>query len=131
MHARLISSSPDSSSLLVVAIAEGSYPVLLKNVMKQDSLVDTVLGKTYKDNVCRAAYLLSFNVAVMVTRSGTVKIANFGTGQIHQVGDKTKKLDHKGPWSSCSLGFCDVGMFALALDRRGKLLVIKFMGRRI
>src|SRR5271170_1263434 len=124
-------SSPACTSLLVVSDAEGAYPVIVNNITSPEELQDPILleGKdTYKFKNCCAAYSPSFNAALIITRAGTVKLVNCGTGNktwhVAELGERLDVGDQS--WQFCALGFSRDGNRALALDRRGKIMMADF-----
>ena len=124
-------SSPACTSLLVVSDAEGAYPVIVNNIISPEELHDPIplVGKdTYKFKNCCAAYSPSFNAALIITRAGTVKLVNCGTGNktwhVAELGERLDVGDKS--WQYCALGFSRDGNRALALDRRGKIMMADF-----
>ena len=114
----------------MVTYAENAYPVILKNITRSPDPEFRVikLSKDYKDTNCCVIYSPVQNAALVITRTGSVKLANCAPGRvqwtIHPL--SKEKLDHMEPWRYCSLGFSQKGLRAVALDRKGKLVVIKF-----
>lgn len=90
------------------------------------------MGEMYKDTNCRVAYSPISSAALLVTRTGTVKLVNCAMkGRKWTVVDLSKeKMDDMKPWRYCSLGFSKDGYRGLALDRRAKLLVVEFSAGR-
>jgi hypothetical protein len=114
-----------------VSDAANAFPVLVKNITSPASehQMTTLKGEEYKYKNCCAAYSPLTNAALMITRSGTVKLANCSTGkrtwQTAKIGSEQLDVGDKH-WRFCSLGFSKDGYRALALDRRGKMLVTDF-----
>jgi len=130
-----VSSSSTSKSLLVVAYANGIYPIILKNVTlrkREIEVVSLANDRTdyddYTDRNCCAAYSPLANVALIISSTGTVKVANCTLGSRKWNVDKmlNEKLDGAQPWLDCSLAISNDGLLGLALDRRGKLVIVKF-----
>jgi hypothetical protein len=126
------SSSLTSESLLVISDADSAYPVIVDHIASPtvQHKIRTLVGKdTYKYKNCYAAYSPLAHAALIITRSGTVKLINCSTGtktwEIAEIGEFMDVGD--GPGSSCSLGFSKCGTRALALDRKGKVLVADFV----
>ena len=122
-------SSFDSSSLLIVADAENASPVLVKNIASPNQHIVTFSGKEYKYKNCCAAYSPLNNAALLITRFGKLKLANLSAGsKIWTVFELEEQLDssERHWWRFCSLEFSRDGRRALALDTRGKLLVMDF-----
>jgi len=123
------SSSADSTSLLVISDADQAYPVIVKNITSSEEkhVLTPLVGKdnAYKFKNCCAAYAPSFSAALIITRAGTVKLINCSTeyksweiaelGEGIDVGDKF--------WQYCGLGFSRDGSRAIAVDRRGKMIM--------
>ena len=86
------------------------------------------LSKEYKDNICRIALVPFYNAALMISRTGSVKVANFSTQEIFDL--NAKKMDDYEPWWLCSVGFSENGSLGLVLDRKANLLAIRFASRR-
>ena len=99
----------------------------MRNVTSPDLEPQTIhLSKDiYKDKNCLAANSPVSNVALIIERSGLVKLVNCSTGQntwkVHDLG----RLENRG-WQFWALGFSSDGCRALALDRKGKLLIAEF-----
>jgi|ERR1700737_3851987 len=124
-------SAHDSSSLFVTADANQGFPVLVKNITSPASehKVTTFQNGDYKYKNCCTAYSPLTSAALIITRSGTVKLANCSTGNRTWTTAKigAEQLDVADmQWRFCSLGFSRDGYRALALDRRGKLFVTDF-----
>jgi hypothetical protein len=126
-------SSHDSSSLVVIAYAEKAYPVIVSNItsLEKEKKVD-FLSEAYKDTNCCVTYSPISSSALMITRTGTLKLANCAGGNprwsVIEMGKE--KLDDKQPWRYSSLAFSKDGFRGLALDRRGKVLVVDFKAER-
>jgi hypothetical protein len=86
------------------------------------------LSEAYKDTNCCVAYSPISSAALMITRTGTLKLANCASGDrrwsVIKMGKE--KLDDKQPWRYSSLAFSKDGFRGLALDRTGKVLAIDF-----
>ena len=125
------SSSCDSSSLLIVADAINGHPIILKNITSQskDHEIVRLNEKDYKYKNRCAAYSPLFHAALVITRSGTVKLANCSPGvktwTVVEVGERMDVATKQ--WQCCSLAFSRDGYRALALDRKGRLLVTDFI----
>ena len=131
MRSFINDSSPTCTSLLVVSDAEGAYPVIVNNIIYPEEHHDPIPleGKdTYKFKNCCATYSPSFNAALIVTRAGTVKLVNCGTGNkswhVAELGERLDVGDRQ--WQYCAIGFSKDGNRALALDRRGKIMMADF-----
>jgi hypothetical protein len=126
-------SSHDSTSLVVIAYAEKAYPVIVRNITsyEKENKVE-FLGEAYKDTNCCIAYSPISSAALMITRTGTLKLANYagGTPRWTVIEMGKEKLDDKQPWRYCSVAFSKDGFRGLAVDRRGKVLVIDFTAER-
>ena len=61
----------------------------------------------------------------MLTRTGSLKLANLATGTSTPLG--SEKLDDPMPWRFSSIGFANHGSVGLALDQRGKLFVVRLI----
>jgi len=117
--------------LLVIADAENAYPVVVNNITLPEEQHEpyTLSGKdTYKYKNCCVAYSPLFNAALIITRSGTAKLANCSTGfKTWTVAELPERLDAADKhWQACSVGFSRDGRRALALDHRGKILMADF-----
>ena len=128
-------SSSTSRSLIIVASATKVFPFVLKNVTsrKKDLEVITLVnGNTdandYGDKNGCVAYSPLGNVALIVPINGHVKLANCNSGNRTWNVDRMahEKLNGAQPWVDCSLVISNDGYLGLALDRRGKLVLIKF-----
>src|SRR5436190_14956170 len=122
-------SSFDSSSLLIIADAENASPVIVKNIAEPKAHIVTLNEKEYKYKNCCAAYSPLNHAALLITRFGTLKLVNLNAGPKRwTVIDLEEELDSSGRhwWQFCSLQFSRDGRRALALDRKGKLLIIDF-----
>jgi hypothetical protein len=125
-------SAPNASALLVISDADGAYPVIVNNITSPENTheVITLTGKdTYKYKNCCAVYAPGFHAALIITRSGTVKIINCSTSNFKswtfaELGESLNVSDKQ--WLKCSLGFSRDGSRAIALDWRGKLLMADF-----
>jgi WD40 repeat protein len=126
-------SSSHSSSLLIVSYAKKAYPVLVGNIVFPGKELKILpMGEVYKDTNCRVAYSPISSAALIITRTGTVKLVNCATKSSGwTVVDLSKeKMDDMKPWRYCSLAFSRDGYRGLALDRRGKLLIVEFSAGR-
>lgn len=128
-------SSWDSTALLILADASNAYPVIVKNITSSSGQhqITTLSEKEYKYKNCCAAYSPLADSAVIITRSGTIKLVNCSTGlknwTVLEVGEQ---LDISGrQWRHCSVGFSRDGYRALILDRKGKLFLLEFESIRI
>jgi hypothetical protein len=114
--------------LLVISDATHGYPVLVKNITSPASDHETTAlsAKEYKFKNCLAAFSPVAYAAVVITRSGTAKLINCGSAdwKVVELGKESLVLGKR--WSYCGVGFSTSGYRALALDRRGKLLVVDF-----
>lgn len=117
----------DSTGLLIIADASDAYPVIVKNITSPSDQHQSITfsEKEYKYKNRCAAYSPLSNSAMIITRSGTVKLANCSLGlkswTVVEVGERMVVSGR-----CCSLGFSTDGSRVLALDRRGKLLVLEF-----
>jgi WD40 repeat protein len=126
-------SSSHSSSLLVVSYAKKAYPMLVGNMTLPGKELKIIpMGEVYKDTNCRVAYSPISSAALVITRTGTVKLVNCATNtSVWNVLDLSKeKMDDMKPWRYCNLAFSKDGYRGLALDRRGKLLIVEFSAGR-
>ena len=91
-------SSHDSTSLVVIAYAEKRYPVIVRNIIsyEKENKVE-FLGEGYKDTNCCIAYSPISSAALMITRTGTLKLANYdgGTPRWTVIEIEKEKLDDK------------------------------------
>lgn len=123
-------SSYVSSSILILADAKKAYPRIIKNITSSNVRPVTFSDKTYKFQNCCAAFSPLDDVALIITRSGTVKLANFREGfNGWTIGELSVELDSSEEqwWRFCSLGFSKDGYRAFALDLKGTLLIIDFV----
>jgi hypothetical protein len=122
-------SSPQSTSLLVISDAWSGYPVMVKNINCPERMHEQteLVGKdgAYKYKNCCVAFAPSVNAALIITRAGTAKLMNCSTGKKEwEVAEMGERLDvGEKYWQYCALGFSIDGSRALALDRRGKMLM--------
>ena len=103
-----------------------AWPIVIKNVTSPGERfdVDYLTGFGSK-NFC-AAYSPISNVGITIS-NGAVALANCRHGEKVDHVDRTHKFDTSNKqWRNYSLAFSDDGYRALALDKRGKLLVIYF-----
>jgi hypothetical protein len=108
---------------------------MLKNVTSRKKGVEAVSlaneRKDYEDytdkNCCVASSPLA-DMALIISLNGTVKLANCTPGSRRWNIDKmlNEKMDGSQPWLDCSLAISNDGLLGLALDRRGKLVIVKF-----
>jgi len=117
-HALLITSTRDSTSLVVLASAKDVYPLHLCNATSRRYPEPISLGKAYEDTCC-IAYSPVHHTALMLGRNGILNIASFTKGKLSSL--SKKKLD----WSHCKLGFSENGLVGIALDQFGTLLGVK------
>lgn len=134
--ARLIVSTSNSRSLLAVAYASKVYPVVLKNVTSRNEDVEVMSlvnndkdCNDYTDKNCCVAYSPIANVALIIPLDGPVKLVNCALGKRGWNIDKmmNEKMDGEQPWLDCSLIISNDGLLGLALDRRGKLVLVRFI----
>ena len=130
-------SSSDSTKLLVVADArENSFPVIIHQLDTRYSVVP-ILSDKYKHKnkneyrICSAAISPRFFGALMLFRDGTVKFANWSGGKeletFLEVADGERLEDEtEQTRGSSSMAFTEDGMRALAVDREGKVLAMRF-----
>lgn len=69
-----------------------------------------------------------YNAALMISRTGSVKVANFAAQEIYDL--DAKKMDDYCPWRFCSVGFSENGSLGLVLDRKANLLAVRFTPQR-
>ena len=120
-------SSLVSSSVLILADAENAYPQIIKNITTPNARIITFCDEDYKYQNCCAAFSPLSDTALITTRSGKVKLANFSDGfRSWMVGEVPVEVDHSERqwWRFCSLGFSTDGYRAFALNLKGRLLVI-------
>ena len=124
-------SSSDSTALFVVADAIGGCPIVIKNVTSHNSehQIVTFTDKEYKMKNCAAAYSPIDCAALMITRSGTLKLVNLRPAprfwHVLQMGSEQLDVSER-QWRFCSLRMSMDGHRGLALDKRGNLLVTDF-----
>ena len=116
----------------MVADAIGGYPVVVTSItspMDQTHEVVYLSSKDYKYKNCATIWLPLFNAALVFTRSGTAKVINCKPQQNSWTVDELKGSLHfsDNEWRYSSLGVSSDGYRALALDRRGKLLIVEFV----
>ena len=111
--------------------ADEAYPVIVQNITStvesQEAFV--LSGKdTYKFKNSCTAFSPTFNGALVVTRAGTVKMINCRTGvKTWHVAEVVESLDVSDKsWQFSSVEFSRDGRRAIALDRRGKLIMVDF-----
>lgn len=132
--ARLIISYTNSS-VIVSAYAQKTYPFKLKYVTsrqnpwpKPRTLAKDDNGKDcedYGDTNCGVACSILYNASLMISHTGLVRIADFGKDRSRSVDNMmNERMNGSQPWRDCRLALLEG--IGLALDRRGKLLVIKF-----
>lgn len=122
--------------MLVVAEARGnSYPVTIHNPEDRYSVVPIMSTKYKRKNknahkIWAAAISPGFFGALMLFRNGTVKFANWSGGREHEtlfeVADGERLDETKETRGSSSMAFSEDGMRALAVDREGKVLAMRF-----
>ena len=121
----------DSKSLLVVADADKAYPLIVKNIVQSERshVISSLSGKdgAYKYKNIRVACNPSFDVAIVVTRSGTVKLINCNLeDKSWQVKEMSEEIDvSKGRWMECSVGFSVDGTRGIVLDWKGRMMFIE------
>jgi hypothetical protein len=115
-----------------------SYPVIVYKPRDSEKYKPLpIISPHYKHKardehrICLAATSPLFFGALLLMRNGTVKFANWSRGREHhsveEIGDgerleeETKKIR-----GSSSIVFTSDGMKALAVDRKGKVLAIRF-----
>lgn len=115
----------------MVADAVGGYPVIVRDISSptdDTAKVVNLSNKDYKYKNCAAIWLPLFNAALLITRSGTAKVANCSPQQnswtVHELNASLHFADYE--WRYSSLGVSKDGYRAFALDRRGKLLIVEF-----
>jgi len=119
----------------VIADARNGYPVVVKDITQPESdhRVREFKSSVYKFKNRFVAYSPIANAALMITRQGTVKLANFAEGKsqwtVVEVGDEQLEFDIR-QWRSCSLGFFSDGTRGIAMDARGKLIIVDFSVER-
>ena len=135
---RLTVSSSASRSLLVVANSQKLYPFILKYITSKEkspevvSLVDNKDKKDYGDENGCVAYstIPDVHIALIIPVKGPVKLINCSPPgkrrwTVERMANET--MDTKLPWIDCSLRISNDGLVGLALDRRGKLVLVKFI----
>jgi hypothetical protein len=128
-------SSADSGRLLVVADAKGDgCPLIIHQPGGRYSAVPMMSAK-YKHNnkekyqICAATFSPAFFGALLLFRNGTVKFANWSQGadQLLEVADGERLEEETNRIrGSSSMAFSEDGMTALAVDREGKVLAMRF-----
>jgi hypothetical protein len=116
-----------------VADAKGdSCPVIIHKPGGRYSVVP-MMSEKYKHNnkyqICSATFSSAFFGALLHFRDGTVKFANWsqGTDQVLKVADGERLEEETNRIrGSSSMAFSEDGMTALAVDREGKVLAIRF-----
>jgi hypothetical protein len=126
-------SSADSNRLLVVADAKGdSCPIIIHKQDGRYSVVPMISAKYKHKNkyqICSATFSPAFFGALLLFRDGTVKFANWsqGTDQLLEVADGERLEEETNRIrGSSSMAFSEDGMNALAVDREGKVLALRF-----
>jgi hypothetical protein len=120
----------DSSSLVVIADADKSYPLIVKNIIQSERshVINSLSGKdgTYKYKNCRIACNPCFDAALIVTRSGSVKLINCKVeDRTWEVKEMSEQVDvSKGHWMDSSAGFSRDGSRGIILDWRGRMMFI-------
>ena len=84
----------------------------------------------YENGCVAYSTLPNVNVALIIPVTGHVKLINCNPPgkrgwRAERMAHET--MDTKKPWIDCSLRISNDGLIGLALDRRGKLVVIKFI----
>ena len=130
------SSSKKSPTLIVVASATKAFPFILKNITsktKELVVVPLVYNKKdeedYGDKIGCVAFSPLGNVALLVPINDFVRLANCNSAQDRKwTVDKMQyeKMNGAQPWVDCSLAISNDGYLGLALDKRGKLVLIRF-----
>jgi hypothetical protein len=116
-----------SSGLWLLVVADDrkdAWPIVVKNITSPGERFDVhpLMGFGSK-NFC-AAYSPISNIGITIS-NGTVALANCSHGEKVDHIDKTHKFDTSNKqWRNYSLA--DDDYRALALDKRGKLLIIYF-----
>ena len=113
--------------MLVIADAINGHPILVKNILNDKR--EVVSFKDYKYKNRFVAFSPIANAALLITRHGTIKWANFGEGHIAwslvQLGDEQLELNSR-QWGSRCLGMFPEGMRGIAVDASGRLFFIDF-----
>lgn len=132
------SSSTKSPTLIVVASANKIYPYILKNITSKTKALEIVTlvrvnnnkdAEDYCDKNGCVAFSPLGNVALLIPANEFVRLANCSSKPDRKWNvDKMEyeKMDGSQPWVDCSLVISTDGYLGLALDRRGKLVLIKF-----
>jgi len=121
----------DSKSLVVVADADKAYPLIVKDIVQSERshVISSLSGKdgAYKYKNSRVVCNPCFDVAIVVTRSGTVKIINCNLDdKTWQVKEMSEAVDvSKGHWMECSVGFSQDGTRGIVLDWKGRMMFIE------
>jgi hypothetical protein len=125
-------SSGDTTALLVLSDAAEAYPVIVKEFTSLPANLQTfpLFEQEYKYKNCCGAYSPVSNTALIITRSGTLKMINCSTSgtkswTVLEAGLESLDVGER-QWMVCSLQFSRDGYRALALDRKGKLIIIDF-----
>jgi hypothetical protein len=99
--------------------------MIVNNIASEEHQPLELGGKDYKYHNRCVAYSPLSHIALIITRKGTVKMINCSAvTKAWMVGEK---MEVSGPnWRFCSLNFSRDGYRAVALDRKGKMVVIEF-----
>jgi hypothetical protein len=117
----------NSSSLLVIADADKAFPVIVHKITRSERQHNvSSTDSAYKFKNCRVACSPCFDVALMITRSGSVKVINCNTEEKSwHVKELSEQVDvSKGHWTECSVAFSQDGTRGIVLDWRGRMMFI-------
>jgi hypothetical protein len=99
--------------------------MIVNNIASEEHQALELTGKDYKYHNRCVAYSPLFHYALIITRYGTVKMINCSAvANAWMVGEKMAVSG--SDWRFCSLTFSRDGYRAVALDRKGKMVVIEF-----
>jgi hypothetical protein len=121
------SSLRDSSSLLAIADADNAFPVIVHKITRSErEHTVSSTNSAYKFKNCRVACSPCFDVALMITRSGSVKVINCNMEERSwYVKEMSEQVDmSKGHWRECSVAFSQDGTRGIVLDWRGRMMFI-------
>jgi hypothetical protein len=116
----------------VLSDAFEAYPLIVKEITSLPAKTQTftLFEPEYKYKNCCGAYSPVSKSALVITRSGTLKLINCSTSgtkrwTVLEAGLESLDVAER-QWMVCSLQFSRDGYRALALDRKGKLFIVDF-----
>ena len=128
----LVATDTSSPTLSLLSIAPKPYPVIVKHVTWRDPGPSDrcELPTEFKYNICCAKFSPVSSAALLITRSGSIKLGNCAAGanKASIAAITNERVDEKQLWRYCSLAISDDGNRGFATDRR-KYLVFEFEAR--